>query len=165
METKVFNKEEIADYAKGNTKESGKVTLLSGKYLVSRLEKRSEDIGGDTRKWMDVHVVGLNVNKSGSFSGSRMANAGFEKTPVKGQTKGKWYFPTKGIKAVYEGDLADLLVDIQGKVITIEVVNGFTPKFALSSWDTKEAAETAAKTGWAEKQFIRIVKIESAKAE
>jgi hypothetical protein len=50
-------------------------------------------------------------------------------------------------------------VDIQDKEITIEVVNGFTPKFTLASWATKAEAEEVAKAGFAEKQFIRVTKI------
>jgi len=163
-ETKPFTKEDIASYAKGSTKDRGKVTLPSGTYRVSHLEKREEKIvnakGESTARWIDVHVVGVGTNKfAGSFSGTRFATAGFDKTPTLGRVKNKWYYATKPINSIYQGDLADLLVEIQGKEIKITSILGQTPIFDLGSWETKAKAEEAAKAGFAEKQFLRIDEI------
>jgi hypothetical protein len=160
-----FTKEELAGYANGSTKNMGKVTLPSGKYRVERLEKREQEIANaegvkETRKWIDVHLTGIgSTTKSGTISGSRFATAGFADKPVKGNTSGNWYFPSMPIGSCYEGDLADLLVDIQGKEIEIVVIDGKTPKFPLKSWKTKEEAETEGKKGFNTKQFMRINKI------
>ena len=156
-EKRIFAKEDLLDYAKGSTKTMGKVTLPSGKYRVSHLELRKVEINGEDRKFVDVHLVGK--DKSGVVSASRFATAGFSKEPVQGRVKQKWYFPSKAIESCYEGDLADLLVEIQGKEIEIAVVQGFTPNFPLSSWTTKKDAEEAAKAGFAEKNFMRITRI------
>lgn len=161
-EIKVFTKEELKGYANGSTKNMGKVTLPSGKYRVERLELREQMIKGadgteDNRKWVDVHLSG--VAKSGVISGSRFATAGFAKEPVKGNTSGNYYFPSVAIGSCYEGDLADMLVDIQGKDIEIVIVEGNTPKFTLKSWKTKEEAKTASAAGWNAKQFMRVSKI------
>ena len=156
-EKRIFAKEDLVAYAKGSTKTMGKVTLPSGKYRVSHLELREVEINGEKRKFVDVHLVGK--EKSGVVSATRFATCGFSKEPVQGRVKQKWYYPSKGIEACYEGDLADLLVEIQGKEIEIMSVPGFTPNFPLSSWATKKEAEEASKPGFAEKNFMRITKI------
>jgi hypothetical protein len=156
-ENKVFTKDDLKEHVKGSTKHLGKVTLPSGLYRVSHLELKNSDIDGTNRKWADVHLVG--ATKSGVISGTRFASKGFSKTPVKGNTKNKYYYPSEPIDSCYEGDLADLLVEIQGKQIQIEAVTGAVPNFPLASWDTKADAEKAAVKGFSDKQFMRITKI------
>ena len=155
----IYRKEDLLDWAKGSTKHMGKVTLPSGRYRVTRLEKREQEIQGEKRKWIDVHLSGK--DKSGVVSATRFASAGFEEKPVKGRLKGTYYFPSKPIEACFEGDLADLLVEIQGKDVEIVAVEGSVPSFPLKSFATeKEALDMAKKeSAFSKKQFMRITKI------
>lgn len=155
--------------AKGSTKELGKVTLPKGKYRVLGFTKEDQDIDGDPRKWLNIHLEGIGENKAkGSMSFGRFLTAGLSDVPVKGKTKQRYYFPTLPIKCAYEGDAADFAMELDGGdvIVELEVVEGMNPNFVLSSWE-KEAEALAVKEekGFSTKNFYRVKTITKPKAK
>lgn len=165
MEFIRLTSEVAKERAKGSTKELGQVTLPKGKYKVLGFTTQDQDIDGAIRKWLNIHLEGVGNNTAkGSMSFGRFLTGGIDETPVLGKTKKKWYFPTKSIKCVYEGDACDFAMELDGGNVTVDldVVEGKNPNFALSSWDTEAEAIEGAAQGFSAKNFYRVTKITKA---
>lgn len=175
-EVKTMTREEIVAQIGDTTRTATGVNLPDGWYKVAGLQERDASItvpgepAADANseateettnnvKWLDCHLHGVGGLKSGAISGGRLASAGFKEKPERGATSGKWFYPGVPINSCFDGSLADLLFNMQGKYVKIKGVKGRVPKFKLSSWDTEAKAKAGAAKGFSDKMFYRVEQI------